>query len=139
MTRVGWLSRVLVAVLLCARSLAAQPAAPALTVVSTGPSGVLASLDQANEIRIVFSEPMVTLGRIPAEVTAPFVAHHARHPRRLPLVGHDDAHLHAGPEAAAALCDVVHGHGRHLRHRRQRTHAGGAVHLHLHDAAPCGS
>ena len=73
MTRVGWLSRALVAVLLCARPLAAQPAAPALTVISSGPSGVLASLDQASEIRIVFSEPMVTLGRIPAEVSAPFV------------------------------------------------------------------
>ncbi len=73
MTRVGWLSRAFVALLLCASPLAAQPAAPALTVVSSGPSGALSSLDQANEIRIVFSEPMVTLGRIPAEVTAPYV------------------------------------------------------------------
>ncbi len=72
MTRAGWLSCVLAAMVLCASPLAAQPA-PALTVVSTGPSGALASLDQANEIRIVFSEPMVTLGRIPAVVTAPFV------------------------------------------------------------------
>lgn len=73
MTRAGWLSCVLAAMVLSASPLAAQPAAPALTVVSTGPSGALSSLDQANEIRIVFSEPMVTLGRIPAVVTAPFV------------------------------------------------------------------
>ncbi len=43
-----------------------------LTVVSAGPTGEIASLDQANEIRVVFSEPMVTLGRIPDPVTAPF-------------------------------------------------------------------
>ncbi len=73
MTRVGWLSCVLAAMVLCATPLAAQPAASALTIVTTGPSGALGSLDQANEIRIVFSEPMVTLGRIPAEVTAPWV------------------------------------------------------------------
>ena len=46
---------------------------PALTVVSVGPTREVASLAEANEIRIVFSEPMVTLGRIPAIVRAPFV------------------------------------------------------------------
>jgi alpha-2-macroglobulin len=46
---------------------------PALTIVNTGPQGQLADLAQANEIRIVFSEPMVTLGRIPSPVTASFV------------------------------------------------------------------
>ncbi len=44
-----------------------------LTVVSAGPTGELVSLDQANEIRVLFSEPMVTLGRIPEPVTAPFL------------------------------------------------------------------
>jgi alpha-2-macroglobulin len=44
-----------------------------LAVVNTGPSGELGNLAEANEIRIVFSEPMVTLGRIPADVRAPFV------------------------------------------------------------------
>ena len=48
------------------------PARP-LTIVSAGPTGEVANLAEANEIRIVFSEPMVTLGRIPAEVRAPFV------------------------------------------------------------------
>ena len=46
---------------------------PSLIVQRAGPTGELAELDQANEIRIVFSEPMVTLGRIPQPVTAPFV------------------------------------------------------------------
>ena len=44
-----------------------------LTIVNAGPEGELSSLAQASEIRIVFSEPMVTLGRIPASVTAPFI------------------------------------------------------------------
>ena len=46
---------------------------PPLTIVNTGPHGPLDRLEQANEIRIVFSEPMVTLGRIPNPVIAPFV------------------------------------------------------------------
>ena len=59
--------------LLC---LAASPvrAQQALTVVASAPNGELASLDDANELRIVFSEPMVTLGRIPARVLAPYVS-----------------------------------------------------------------
>jgi alpha-2-macroglobulin len=46
---------------------------PGLTVVSTAPEGEVASLAEAKEIRIVFSEPMVNLGRIPSEVNPPFV------------------------------------------------------------------
>src|SRR5712671_3714576 len=53
------------------RATAQQP--PALAVVQTGPTHEIASLREANEIRIVFSEPMVVLGRIPDPVTAPFV------------------------------------------------------------------
>ena len=52
---------------------AAAAQSPQLTIVSTGPGGALDQLAQANEIRIVFSEPMVTLGRIPDPVVAPFV------------------------------------------------------------------
>lgn len=72
MIRAGWRGRLAAAMLLLAMPAAAQTT-EALRVVSTGPSGPLDALAQANEIRIVFSEPMVTLGRIPAEVTAPFV------------------------------------------------------------------
>lgn len=52
---------------------AAAAQTPALTVVSSGPQGDLRTREEANEIRIVFSEPMVTVGRIPEPVTAPFV------------------------------------------------------------------
>jgi len=44
----------------------------ALTVVTVGPNGEIGNRAEANEIRVVFSEPMVELGRIPAPVTAPF-------------------------------------------------------------------
>jgi uncharacterized protein YfaS (alpha-2-macroglobulin family) len=56
--------------------LAAQTAAGGgrnLSVVSAGPTGEAASLAEANEIRIVFSEPMVTLGRIPSVVRPAYV------------------------------------------------------------------
>jgi len=57
--------------LLLAVPAAAQP--PALTVLNTAPTGEIASLSEAGEIRIVFSEPMVPLGRIPDSVAVPFV------------------------------------------------------------------
>lgn len=47
-------------------------AAGRLKVLSAGPVGEIATLQEANEIRVVFSEPMVTLGRIPNPATAPF-------------------------------------------------------------------
>ena len=43
-----------------------------LTVVSAGPADEVANLAEANEVRVVFSEPMVTLGRIPDPVRPPF-------------------------------------------------------------------
>ena len=43
-----------------------------LTVVSAGPTEEVANLAEANEVRVVFSEPMVTLGRIPDPVRPPF-------------------------------------------------------------------
>src|SRR5438046_10329272 len=52
---------------------AAGQQTPALTVVQSGPTNEIANLREANEIRIVFSEPMVVLGRIPALVTVPHV------------------------------------------------------------------
>ena len=50
--------------------LAAQTAK--LEVASASPTGDLARREQAREIRVVFSEPMVELGRIPPKVEAPF-------------------------------------------------------------------
>jgi uncharacterized protein YfaS (alpha-2-macroglobulin family) len=70
MTRTGSSGLLLAATLVAVVTAAQQPP---LTVVNTGPDGPLDSLEQANEIRIVFSEPMVALGRIPRQVDAPFV------------------------------------------------------------------
>ncbi|HEV7238903.1 MAG TPA: alpha-2-macroglobulin family protein [Thermoanaerobaculia bacterium] len=47
-------------------------AANGLRIISAGPVGETATLAEANEIRVVFSEPMVVLGKIPDPVTAPF-------------------------------------------------------------------
>lgn len=57
----------------CLSTGAAAQQSPALTVVQSGPTNEIQNLREANEIRIVFSEPMVALGRIPDPVTAPFV------------------------------------------------------------------
>ena len=38
----------------------------------TGPAGEVETLAEANEVRVIFSEPMVTLGRIPARIRPPF-------------------------------------------------------------------
>src|SRR5436190_6568399 len=51
---------------------APTPTAP-LSIVAAQPTGEVASLEQAAEIRIRFSEPMVPIGRLPDQVTAPFV------------------------------------------------------------------
>src|SRR5262249_45098617 len=55
------------------------PSGATLRVVSTGPGGEIASVDEASEIRVVFSEPMVTLGRAPRVKPASFA--------RTPVVG----------------------------------------------------
>jgi alpha-2-macroglobulin len=47
-------------------------AADNLTITKVGPVGEVANLAEANEVRVTFSEPMVTLGKIPNPVTAPF-------------------------------------------------------------------
>ncbi len=47
-------------------------AAGSLRVVSAGPVGEARTMAEANEVRVVFSEPMVVVGRIPSPVSAPF-------------------------------------------------------------------
>ncbi len=64
-------------ILLCARpsicdARQLRESNPGLTIVSTAPEGEVASLAEANEIRVVFSESMVSLGRIPTEVHPAF-------------------------------------------------------------------
>ena len=55
-----------------ASSLLFSQSAP-LTVVNSGPNGEIAQLQDANEIRVIFSEPMVSLGRIPSNPTPPWI------------------------------------------------------------------
>jgi len=40
-----------------------------LTIIKAGPVGEIANVAEANEIRVVFSEPMVVVGKIPKDVT----------------------------------------------------------------------
>jgi alpha-2-macroglobulin-like protein/MG2 domain-containing protein/Big-like domain-containing protein len=49
----------------------AQPTSP-LSVAQAAPQGEVETRAEAAEVRVVFSEPMVVLGRIPATVSAPF-------------------------------------------------------------------
>jgi hypothetical protein len=58
-------------VLASVAALASQTAE--LTIVNAGPAGELQELPQALEIRIVFSEPMVPLGRVPSNPTPPWI------------------------------------------------------------------
>jgi uncharacterized protein YfaS (alpha-2-macroglobulin family) len=44
-----------------------------LTVLEAAPAGRLGQLSEANEIRIIFSEPMVALGRVPSNPAIPWV------------------------------------------------------------------
>ncbi len=67
MKRAGW-----VALLFAACFAAGAAASPSLKVISAGPVGEVATLAEANEVRVVFSEPMVVLGRIPAVVSVPW-------------------------------------------------------------------
>ncbi len=57
--------------LFCIFALGAD-AATTLRVLKAGPAGEIASLAEANEIRVVFSEPMIALGRIPDKLDVPF-------------------------------------------------------------------
>src|ERR1041385_757776 len=56
--------------ILAAASLA--DAAERLTIVKAGPVGEVANLAEANEVRVVFSEPMVVVGKIPKDLTVPW-------------------------------------------------------------------
>jgi hypothetical protein len=55
-----------------ASTIASSQLAP-LTIVSAGPTGELARVQDANEIRVIFSEPMVPLGRIPSNPTPSWI------------------------------------------------------------------
>jgi hypothetical protein len=60
------------AILLFFCVLSAHAADKNLTIVKAGPVGEVATLAEANEIRVVFSEPMVVVGKIPKVVDVPW-------------------------------------------------------------------
>ena len=70
-TTVRWVW-ILVCVVTASPTWAQQTVPAPLTVVNAQPAGEIATLAQAAEIRVRFSEAMVPIGRIPDEVTAPF-------------------------------------------------------------------
>src|SRR5438132_12364564 len=43
-----------------------------VSIIKAGPIGELATLAEANEIRVVFSAPMVVVGKIPKNLTIPW-------------------------------------------------------------------
>jgi len=47
-------------------------AADKLTIIKAGPIGEISNLAEANEIRVVFSEPMIVVGKIPKVLTVPW-------------------------------------------------------------------
>ena len=105
-----------------------------LTVVSAGPSGEVASLAEANEVRVVFSEPMVTLGRIPSPVRAPFFRIAPAIPGTFRWSGTTILIFTPDPKKPlpfATRYDVTI--DCHCD-RRQRAPPGAAVHVQLHDA-----
>ncbi|HKO54476.1 MAG TPA: MG2 domain-containing protein, partial [Thermoanaerobaculia bacterium] len=61
-----------IAVVLLLIAAAAQGQNNKLTIVSAGPVGEVAKLAEANEVRVVFSEPMVVVGKIPQNVNPPW-------------------------------------------------------------------
>lgn len=69
--RLAAMKRTGVAILLLVCAFSAR-AADKLTIVKAGPVGEVASLAEANEIRVVFSEPMVVVGRIPKVLAVPW-------------------------------------------------------------------
>ena len=71
-SRPFWHSAALLLSLVFGAIPAAAQSGATLRVVSAAPTGEIAALTEANEIRVVFSEPMVTAGRVPARVVAPF-------------------------------------------------------------------
>ena len=55
-----------------ASTIASSQSSP-LTIVSALPTGEIGRLQDANEIRVIFSDPMVALGRIPANPAPPWI------------------------------------------------------------------
>ncbi len=61
------------AILLARASTPAAMQGTTLTIVSSGPSGEVRRISDAHEVRVIFSEPMVALGRIPSNPVVPWI------------------------------------------------------------------
>ena len=105
-----------------------------LAVVSTAPQGEVAALAEANEIRVVFSESMVSLGRIPSEVHSGILQDLPSGARHVPVVRHDGADLHARSQTSALVCHELSGDDCVWHASRQRPEARQCRHLFLHYA-----
>ncbi|HWK09783.1 MAG TPA: MG2 domain-containing protein, partial [Vicinamibacterales bacterium] len=62
----------LCSLILLVSSARAYPQPSPLRIVSAGPTGEVASAAEAKEIRVVFSDPMTAIGRVPAQLRPPF-------------------------------------------------------------------
>src|SRR4051795_10982553 len=69
--RLRRMKRAGVAILLFVCAVSAH-AADKLTIIKAGPVGEVANLAEANEIRVVFSEPMIVVGKIPKVLNVPW-------------------------------------------------------------------
>ena len=87
-----------------------------LRVVTAGPTGEIRQLQDANEIRVIFSEPMVALGRVPANPSPPWIRIQPAMKGAFRWSGHDDPDLHSGSGSAAAARDELRRHGVGGRH-----------------------
>ena len=107
--------------------------APSLRIVSASPTGELGQLADADQIRIIFSEPMIALGTPTATAAPPWLRLTPAGSRHFLLVGHQDAHLFSRAVDTAAVRDNVHGPRRCDGRERGGSRARGAVRAHVHD------
>ena len=108
-------------------------AADTLRIVSAGPVGETASLAEANEVRAVFSEPMVVLGRIPPPVVAPFFKIEPAVKGAFRWSG--TTTLIFTPGETVAVRDAVRGDDRQVGQIRGREHARSALSMDVLHAA----
>jgi len=113
--RIGWALAGLVVIL----SWAAFANPGSLTVAQAGPVGEVAELKDANEVRVLFSEPMVTLGGSPTRV-APSSASRPRFGER-PAGRHAAPDLHT--DSATPLRYALRGDDRRERGVGRRAQA----------------
>ena len=105
-----------------------------LRILDAAPQGNLQQRSDANEIRVVFSEPMVALGSVPTNPSpswihiAPAIKGAFRWSGTTILIFTPD------PASPRAVRHALHGHDRSQRGERRRPSARHVVPVHVHDA-----